>query len=121
MERKVVVLRFHFSLIGSFQTPRETVSHSGMTSFVTVSLFLQPRSHCSVSSPQSRSLFPYSLQSAVVGGAAQPVQSVCLRSNGFSLRCALAITLVCVFKCSEKLPFGCLGEGDSSRVGIWLH
>lgn len=58
----------------------------------------------------------------MVGGAAQPVQSVCLRSNGFFLYTALAIILVCVFKRSEKLTFGviCFEEGAGLSVGIWL-
>lgn len=50
---------------------------------------------CSVSSPQSRSLFPYSasLQSAVVDGAAQPVR---LSSNGFSAHCTCYYSCLCV-------------------------
>lgn len=52
---------------------------------------------CSVRSPHSRSLFPYS---AVVGEAAQPVMAF--------LHTALAIILVRVFKYSEWLPLAVL-------------
>lgn len=62
-------------------------------------------------------------QSAVVGETAQPAQSVCLRSNGFSAHTTLAIILVCVFNRSEQLPSwlsACLKKGDGLSVGIWL-
>lgn len=121
-----IVLLFNWS-VWPFLNPRETVSHSAWA-LLSLCLFLQPHSAVRLvplrAAPCFHILSAPALQSAVVGGAAQPIQFVCVctRWNGFfSLYATLAIILVCVFKCSEKLPFGVcvLRKGDNLSVGIW--
>lgn len=97
-ERKVLLLQFHFCLIERFLNPKGNSQPLSMTPFCHRVSF-SSRARCSVSSPQSRSLFPYSLCSPICCGRRSSTACsvcVCLRTNGFSLHCTCHYSCLCV-------------------------
>lgn len=74
------------------------------------------------SEPLPVSIFSLLLLSNLLWSAEQhsPFQPVCACTKMAFLHSALAIILVCVFKCSEKLPFTVLYFEQGLSFGIWL-